>query len=79
MIPRRRAAAGGAAPDPLLVDLAAAAHGGTIVRASDQYFGAPDRLLAAEPPTDEPERLTGRGRWLDGWVTRRRRGGTWAP
>ena len=46
------------------VDLAAAEHGGSIVAASDEHFGAAPKLL-----------LPGRGLDMgDGWETRRRRG-----
>jgi len=57
-----------------LTDLAAARLGGAVLAASDAFFAEPDRLLLASPPRVDPDRYSERGRWMDGWETRRRRG-----
>jgi allantoicase len=56
-----------------LVDLAAAAFGGRGVGASDDFFAPVDRMLAAGRATFDPTRYTERGKWMDGWETRRKR------
>ncbi|MDX1692081.1 MAG: allantoicase [Acidimicrobiia bacterium] len=67
--------------DPaLLIDLATAGVGGRVLEASDEFFAPKERLLRVEGPESHPGRYTDRGRWVDGWVTRRRRepGHEWA-
>lgn len=58
-----------------LVDLASAALGGRAVFASDDFFGGVERLIDPSEPRFEPERYTERGKWMDGWESRRRRDG----
>jgi allantoicase len=58
-----------------LVDLASAALGGKAVEASDEFFGAAERLVDPGEPIDEADRYTERGKWMDGWESRRRRDG----
>jgi allantoicase len=47
--------------------------GAGVVGRNDEYFGLADNLLKAEPPEFLPDRYTKRGKWMDGWETRRRR------
>jgi allantoicase len=58
-----------------LVDLASAAFGGSALGASDDFFGGVDNLVRPEPARFEPDRYTERGKWMDGWESRRKRGG----
>jgi allantoicase len=64
----------------LLIDLATAGVGGRAIEASDEFFAPKERLVHDDDPVAEPTRVTDRGRWTDGWVTRRRReqGHEWA-
>ncbi|MDH3733239.1 MAG: allantoicase [Gemmatimonadota bacterium] len=58
---------------PVLVDLAAERLGGRAVYANDEFFAeAANLLLPADPIWREGE-YTDRGKWMDGWETRRRR------
>jgi allantoicase len=56
-----------------LVDLASDRLGALAVGASDEFFGPKERLLRPEPPVWEEHEYTDRGKWMDGWETRRRR------
>lgn len=62
-------------PDRLdgLVDLADARLGGCAVEANDEFFAPKENLLDPSEPVFEPDRYTERGKWMDGWETRRRR------
>ena len=66
--------------DDLLVDLAAARVGGRVLAANDEFFAAKENLVADADPVWDPARYTDRGKWMDGWETRRRRqpGEDWA-
>lgn len=55
-------------------DLAARRLGGMTVEASDEFFAAKENLLDPAAPIFVPGRYTDRGKWMDGWETRRRRG-----
>lgn len=55
-------------------DLASERLGGSALLASDEFFAPKERLLREESATFEPGRYTDRGKWMDGWETRRRRG-----
>ena len=57
-----------------LIDLAAARVGGRALVASDEFFASRHNLLAARPPVFIEGKYTDRGKWMDGWETRRRRG-----
>ena len=57
----------------LLIDLATAGVGGRVLEASDEYYAPKERIIRDEDAVAEPGRYTDRGRWTDGWVTRRRR------
>lgn len=56
-----------------LIDLAGAALGGEALLASDDFFASKDNLVAAGRGVFDPERYTERGKWMDGWESRRRR------
>jgi allantoicase len=63
-----------AAPAPAgLVDLASARIGGTAVLANDEFFAEKENLLKPGRGIFIPEKYTDRGKWMDGWETRRRR------
>jgi allantoicase len=56
-----------------LVDLASDRLGGAAVAANDEFFAPRDRLIAAHEPVWREGEHTDRGKWMDGWETRRRR------
>jgi allantoicase len=56
-----------------LVDLASDRLGASVVAASDEFFAPKERLLRLEPPVWRESEYTDRGKWMDGWETRRRR------
>jgi allantoicase len=56
-----------------LVDLAAERFGGAVVDANDEFFAAKENLIRREPPIWREGEYTERGKWMDGWETRRRR------
>jgi len=56
-----------------LVDLAGERLGGAALFANDEFFADKDNLLRTEPAIFVPGRYTDRGKWMDGWETRRRR------
>jgi allantoicase len=56
-----------------LVDLAAERLGGAVLWANDDFFAGKDNLLRSEAAVFVPGRYTDRGKWMDGWETRRRR------
>jgi allantoicase len=56
-----------------LVDLASERLGGAVVFANDEFFADKDNLLKPEPAVFVAGRYTDRGKWMDGWETRRRR------
>jgi allantoicase len=57
-----------------LLDLAARRLGGGVVAASDEFFGAKESLVRAEPSGFMPYTFGPKGQVVDGWETRRRRG-----
>jgi allantoicase len=59
---------------PPLADLAAKRLGGMVLAASDEFFAPKERLLEPAAPVFRPDHYTDRGKWMDGWETRRRRG-----
>jgi allantoicase len=59
---------------PPLADLAAKRLGGMVLAASDEFFAPKERLLEPAAPLSRPGHYTDRGKWMDGWETRRRRG-----
>ncbi len=54
-------------------DLAAERLGGHVVAFNDEFFAPAENLLKPGPPIFDPDRYTDRGKWMDGWETRRRR------
>ncbi len=56
-----------------LVDLASSRVGGAVLFANDDFFAPKENLLEPEAPVFLPDRYTDRGKWMDGWESRRRR------
>ena len=56
-----------------LVDLAAERVGGAVLYANDEFFAPKENLLKASAPVFREGEYTERGKWMDGWETRRRR------
>jgi allantoicase len=56
-----------------LADLAAARVGGKALAANDEFFAAKENLLKPGRGVFVPDKYTSRGKWMDGWETRRRR------
>ncbi|MBI3402389.1 MAG: allantoicase [Acidobacteria bacterium] len=56
-----------------LVDLASERLGGAAVAANDEFFAAKENLIKAAAPVWREGEYTDRGKWMDGWETRRRR------
>jgi allantoicase len=56
-----------------LVDLAAAALGGRALGTSDDFFAEVGNLIAPGRGVFLEGKFTDRGKWMDGWETRRRR------
>jgi len=55
------------------VDLASERVGGCVVVANDEFFAPKENLLKHAKPIFVEGKYTGRGKWMDGWETRRRR------
>src|SRR4051794_6521912 len=56
-----------------LVDLAAARVGGIALVANDEFFAEKENLLKPGRGIFIPDKYTERGKWMDGWESRRRR------
>jgi allantoicase len=56
-----------------MVDLAAARLGGVVLEANDEFFAEKENLLRPQKPVFIADKYTDRGKWMDGWETRRRR------
>jgi allantoicase len=56
-----------------LADLASARVGGRAIGANDEFFAPKSNLVKAEAPIFIPGKFTARGKWMDGWESRRRR------
>jgi allantoicase len=56
-----------------LIDLAAERAGGSVILANDEFFAPKEALVKATPPEWREGVYTERGKWMDGWETRRRR------
>lgn len=56
------------------VDLAQPRLGARVLSASDEFFAPKEAMISPEPPVFVPGKYTDRGKWMDGWETRRRRG-----
>ena len=56
-----------------LLDLASERLGGQVIAANDDFFAPKENLIKAEKPVWIKDKYTDRGKWMDGWETRRRR------
>jgi allantoicase len=56
-----------------LVDLASSRIGGRATAANDDFFASRSNLVKPAPPVFIPGKFTTRGKWMDGWESRRRR------
>jgi allantoicase len=54
-------------------DVAAERLGGRVLLANDEFFAPKENLLKASRPVWREDEYTDRGKWMDGWETRRRR------
>jgi len=58
---------------PGLIDLVSELVGGVALGASDEFFAPAANLVKASDPVFIPEKYTDRGKWMDGWESRRKR------
>ena len=56
-----------------LIDLASEKVGGAVLVANDDFFAPKENLLKASEPIFIEGKYTDRGKWMDGWESRRRR------
>jgi allantoicase len=56
-----------------LAELASSRVGGRALAANDDFFAPKSNLLEPQPPIFVPDKYTSRGKWMDGWESRRRR------
>ena len=56
-----------------LTDLAAARLGGKVLYATDDFFAEKENLLKAGRGIFIPDKYTDKGKWMDGWESRRKR------
>jgi allantoicase len=56
-----------------LVDLAAEQLGGNVIYANDDFFAEKENLIRRKAPIFIEDKYTDRGKWMDGWESRRRR------
>jgi allantoicase len=56
-----------------LPDLASERLGGRVLQANDDFFAPKENLLKPTAPVFIEHKYTARGKWMDGWETRRRR------
>ena len=56
-----------------LIDLASERLGGRVLAANDEFFAPKENLLKPAAPIFAADKYTDRGKWMDGWETRRRR------
>lgn len=56
-----------------LIDLAGARLGGRALECSDDFFAGTENLLKPERAVFIPGKFTARGKWMDGWESRRKR------
>jgi len=62
-----------AQPPAGLVDLTSARVGGIALLANDEFFAEKENLLKPGRGIFIPDKYTDRGKWMDGWESRRRR------
>jgi len=60
-------------PTSHFLDLASSRLSGEVLAANDEFFAPKDNLLNPAAPIFIADKHTDRGRWMDGWETRRRR------
>ncbi len=56
-----------------MMDLLSAGVGGRVVACNDEFFAEASNLVKEAPPVWKEGEYTDRGKWMDGWETRRRR------
>jgi len=56
-----------------LVDLASERLGGAVLYATDDFFAPKENLLKVSKPEWREHEYTDRGKWMDGWESRRKR------
>jgi allantoicase len=56
-----------------LVELSGRKYGSSVMYATDDYFAEKDNLLNPEPAVFLDGKYTHRGKWMDGWESRRKR------
>jgi allantoicase len=56
-----------------LLDLASERLGGSVLYANDDFFAEKENLLKPSPPVWKEHEYTDRGKWMDGWESRRKR------
>ena len=56
-----------------LIDLACEAYGGAAIACNDEFFAEKENLLRPHEAVWKEHEYTDRGKWMDGWETRRRR------
>jgi len=56
-----------------LADLASARVGGRAIATNDDFFAPKSNLVKPEPAVFIPGKYTTKGKWMDGWESRRRR------
>ena len=56
-----------------LIDLASERFGGAVLVANDDFFAPKENLLKPTTPVFIEGKYTDRGKWMDGWESRRRR------
>lgn len=63
-----------------MVDLASERLGGAVIAANDEFFAPKEAMLKPGPAEWREHEYTERGKWMDGWETRRRHshGHDWA-
>ncbi len=56
-----------------LLDLASERLGGSVLYANDDFFAEKENLIRASKPVWKEHEYTDRGKWMDGWESRRKR------
>src|SRR6478609_8695190 len=56
-----------------LLDLASERLGGSVLYATDDYFAPKENLIKPSKAVWKEHEYTDRGKWMDGWESRRRR------
>src|SRR6476661_9920083 len=62
------------APFTELLDLASERLGGAVIHANDDFFAPKENLLKHAAAVFLEHEYTDRGKWMDGWESRRKRG-----